>query len=430
LPNGQGSHDPPTIYLTLSDACRKLSTLIQLRTVVRRSIAAGETNAVLSRRQQFSASFRGLGFLARGFEPLAALALTLFLALSLSLSPARAQTALPPNTDGQVMPEIPLRLRVAPGTSYAILRLLDPLTPLTILGVSTDRGWLRVQVPDGTMGWVSAEYVNVFIDLLAEFPHGGAARLTPDVAAHVAQVYALGQARGNNPNVFAKVGDSITVSILTLNPIGDGIYNLGEYTYLEDVIDFYRAGATRDGHNSFNETPLAAAIGWTTYRVLDPAESDPALCSPSESPLLCEYRLLKPSVSLIMLGTNDVSILDTASYRANLETIVQLSEAQGIIPILTTIPDRDGFEERSRVFSQIIANVAAEYAIPLIDYGGAMSALGRDAFDEDNVHPSVPPKGYEGAADFREFNLRYGYVLRNLTALQMLDAVWRTTTAG
>lgn len=365
---------------------------------------------------------------AGGQRIFCALTLVLVMAL-LTFAPiaARQTTLLPPNTDGQVMLDSPLRLRVAPGTSSTILRLLDPLTPLTILSVSTDRGWLRVQVSDGVMGWVSAQYVDVFIDLAAEFPNGGAVRLTTDVSAHIAQVYAVGQARGNHPNVFAKVGDSITVNILTLNPIGDGIYDLAEYAYLEDVINFYRSGKTRDGHNSFNETPIAAGIGWTTYRVLDPAESDPTLCSPGESPLMCEYRLLKPSVAIIMLGTNDVSILETGNYRANLQTIIEISEAQGIIPILTTIPDRDGFEERSRIFSQIIANVAAEYHIPLIDYGGAMQALGRDAFDEDNVHPSVPPKGYEGAADFREFNLRYGYVLRNLTALQVLDAVWRAT---
>jgi hypothetical protein len=32
--------------------------------------------------------------------------------------------------------------------------------------------------------------------------------------------------------------------------------------------------------------------------------------------------------------------------------------------------------------------------------------------------------GVRGSADFRTYNLGYGYVIRNLTALQMLDAVW------
>ena len=350
-------------------------------------------------------------------------ALALLLLLCFAPAPTLAQTA----PDAQVMADVQLRLRSAFSTSSPIITLLDPLTPLAVLGVSPERDWLRVQIPNGTMGWVSAEYVDIFIDLDAAFPGGMGARLTPDVQAHIAQVYAFGQARGNHPDVFAKVGDSITVNILTLNPIGDGIYDLGEYAYLEGVIDFYRGGETRDGHNSFNETPLAAEIGWTTYGVLDPAENDPDYCRVGESPLMCEYRLLKPSISIIMLGTNDVGILEEEHYRNNLNLIVNLSEGEGVIPILTTIPLRDGFEERSQIFNRIVMEVAQQHAIPLVDYGGAMLALGRDGFDEDNVHPSVPPKGYEGAADFREFNLRYGYVLRNLTALQMLDAVWRAT---
>jgi len=56
-----------------------------------------------------------------------------------------------------------------------------------------------------------------------------------------------------------------------------------------------------------------------------------------------------------------------------------------------------------------------------------MLPLGSDGYDLDKVHPSVPPKGYAGAADFRAPNLHYGYVIRNLTALQMLDLVWRAT---
>ncbi|MFN8563236.1 MAG: hypothetical protein U0703_16850 [Anaerolineae bacterium] len=80
-------------------------------------------------------------------------------------------------------------------------------------------------------------------------------------------------------------------------------------------------------------------------------------------------------------------------------------------------------------FNQIVTEIAAEYAIPMVDYGGAMLALGDGGLDLDGVHPSVPPKGYEGAADFSADNLYYGYVVRNLTALQILDAVWRSTAS-
>ncbi len=193
------------------------------------------------------------------------------------------------------------------------------------------------------------------------------------------------------------------------------------------VIDFYAAGETRDRRNSFDDHSLAAQIGWTTYGVLDPNQSDPGVCQPDEPPLLCEYRVLKPSVAIIMFGTNDVGVLDSARYRANLDRITGLTEAMGIIPILSTIPLRAGYEDRSRAFNRIIIDVADQHHVPLLDYGGAMLALGRAGFDLDGVHPSVPPMGFDGAADFRAANLRYGYVIRNLTALQMLDAVWRAT---
>lgn len=332
--------------------------------------------------------------------------------------------------DAQVMADTALRLRAAPTTESDILRLLEGATPLTVLGVTLEQDWLNVRVPDGTIGWVSAEYVDVFIDLDALFPpSAGEVRLSADVIAHIQQVYAQGQSLGNNPNVFAKVGDSITVSSLTLHPVGVGLYTLGDYAYLQGVIDFYAAGETRDGRNAFNDESVAAGIGWTTYAVLDPEEADLEFCLPGEMPLLCEYRLLRPSVALIMYGTNDIGVLESLQYRANLDRIVTLTEAQGIIPVLTTVPVRVDYEARTREFNQIVTEVALEHQIPLLDYGAAMQPLGLAGLDLDQVHPSPPPKGYEGAADFRESNLGYGYVVRNLTALQMLDAVWRVTAA-
>ncbi len=344
---------------------------------------------------------------------------------------AYAQTS----PDAQVIDGISLRLRAAPSLDAPILSMLEPRTPLTVLGLSSDRDWLQVETVNAegtsTLGWVYREYVDLNLDLDAAFPEGAASIRLPDpVVTHIRQLYAVGQQRGNRANVFAKVGDSITVSILTLNPIGEGLYKLADYGYLQDVIDFYTPALTRNGHNSFNEETVAAAIGWTTYRVLDPEEGDPDLCASDELPLLCEYRLIQPSVSLIMFGTNDVSVLIPEHFRFNLGKIVDLTEAQGIIPILTTIPVREGYEDRVPQFNAIIVGVAQQHALPWVDYGGAMLALGADGLDLDGAHPSIPPKGYTGAADFSTPNLRYGYVLRNLTALQMLDAVWRTTAGS
>lgn len=348
------------------------------------------------------------------------------LLLLLGVSAASGQQAA---ADAEVVETDYLNLRAAPTTTSAVLTLLAPETPLTIVGVTVDHTWLQVRLTSGITGWVAAQYVNVHIDLNAIFPSGGSGtRLPDDVVAHIRQVYAAGQQLGNHADVFAKVGDSITVSIFTLNPIGDGLYNLGDYAGLQAVIDYFSRRETRSGVNSFNDTPIAAKIGWTTFGVLDPDASDPGVCQADELPLLCAYRVLQPAFAIIMFGTNDVGILDANDYRANLNRIVALSEAQGVIPILSTFPQREGYEERSQIFNTIVVQVAAAHAIPLLDYGGAMLPLGRGGFDADGVHPSPPPNGYEGAADFRAENLHYGYVIRNLTALQLLDAVWRAVT--
>ncbi|MBC8100574.1 MAG: hypothetical protein H7Y11_14120, partial [Armatimonadetes bacterium] len=63
--------------------------------------------------------------------------------------------------------------------------------------------------------------------------------------------------------------------------------------------------------------------------------------------------------------------------------------------------------------------------VPLWDYAAALDPLVNFGLDTDGVHPSIPPMGTDGAADFHDYNLPYGYVMRNLTALQQLDLVWR-----
>jgi hypothetical protein len=54
-----------------------------------------------------------------------------------------------------------------------------------------------------------------------------------------------------------------------------------------------------------------------------------------------------------------------------------------------------------------------------------MAGLPRGGLSDDGLHPSASPAGYQGAADFNGDNLQYGYVMRNLTMLQVLDTVWR-----
>lgn len=250
--------------------------------------------------------------------------------------------------------------------------------------------------------------------------------LPTDVIVNIRQVYDFGRLIGNRPTVFSKVGDSITVSDNFLHPIGYGVYDLGDYGYLRAVIDFYRQTPARTG-NSFNNVSLAAGVGWSAWAVLQPEFADTEHCLPDEMPLVCEYRMSEPSLALIMFGTNEVSYMSAAAYRSWLVRIIDISEEMGVIPILSTLPDRHAWEDAIDRYNTVIRTLTAGRHLPLIEYAEALRPLPDRGLGWDGIHPSWAPDAYyTGAARFTPDNLRYGYVVRNLTALQTLDRVWRS----
>ncbi len=253
--------------------------------------------------------------------------------------------------------------------------------------------------------------------------------LTDDVIDHMHEIYALGQRLGNRSGVFSKIGDSITVSYQFLYPFGMGQYALGRYTDLEPIIDYFGRVNARDG-NSFVNPSLAAHVGWTAYAAIDPNNADPDECAPDETPLVCEYRLVRPSVALIMFGTNDAGFADLSAFRYNMRRIVQISLGMGVIPVISTIPNRPTAAANVIDFNDAIREIAEELHVPLWDYHAALDSLPDQGLAADNVHPSYPPTDEATTTNFRPPYLDYGYNVRNLTALEMLYAVWWHTQVG
>lgn len=256
-------------------------------------------------------------------------------------------------------------------------------------------------------------------------PAQGYAGYVSGISAHARQVFQLGQRLGNRPNVFSKVGDSITASPLFLSPIGVGQYNLRSYTELQGLIDFYSASNARGNDNSFYNTSLAAKVSWRAQSVLSPDQADPAYCNAGETPLACEYRLVRPSVALIMLGTNDVPFTTDVDFEFDMRQVVQVTLQSGVIPVLSTIPPlfRTGLDGRAEQLNVIIVKLAHEYDIPLWDYWSALQGLPNSGMASDGVHPDWAPQGHN--ADFAAEYLQYGTVVRNLTALYVLDGIRR-----
>ena len=72
--------------------------------------------------------------------------------------------------------------------------------------------------------------------------------------------------------------------------------------------------------------------------------------------------------------------------------------------------------------------MANERRLPLLEFWAALQGLPHQGIDPDNVHPSVytTGSGNASAAVFTDAALRFGYNVRNLTALLMLERLRQT----
>jgi hypothetical protein len=345
----------------------------------------------------------------------------------------------------RVIPDT-LNVRERPSATAPVI---GQFTRGTLLRVTGWDGtvWVYVTPVDGgIVGWAHREYLDfpdgfdpASLPIINATGTGGdsaepppapviaagiPAGVVPTVGSAARAIFLNGQALGNRADVFAKVGDSITDMPMFLFAIGAGQQQLGDYAYLQAVINYFSGS-----FNSFANVSAAAHGGWTSFDLLNPAQNYlPGVCGADETPLACEYRVSRPSVALIMIGTNDIYYgVDSAAYRANLETIVQISLDRGVIPVLSTIPDNlidPAMGARVPEFNDIIRSVAGAYGVPLWDYWLALQALPNKGLAGDGLHPSFDPAPGTSAI-FTAEHLQYGFNVRNLTALLVLNAVWQ-----
>jgi hypothetical protein len=254
------------------------------------------------------------------------------------------------------------------------------------------------------------------------------------MATHLEAVLQLGEILGNQPDVFIKVGDSISANPYFLVPLGTPTYNprnpsvAGSYTGLAATIDYFRSQTVDGtGANSFNHVGVAEHAGWMSFSVLDPSLNPPSTPGsgivPSLSPLENEIRLTHPSIALIMLGTNDISFnVPAGTFENNLLQIGQLALRDGVIPVFSSVPNHPyggpGNVTRMYQFNQIISNVATALDVPFWNYWAALQSLPNAGLSADSVHPSVYPGG---AGYLTTPALNYGFNMRNLTAVEVLQ---------
>lgn len=288
----------------------------------------------------------------------------------------------------------------------------------SVLARSADSRWLRLELR-GLEAWVPAN-AGTLSGSIAALPVGGSAPtptatpppltgpVLPAVSERAREIYRRGLALGNNPRAFAKVGDCMSVPPFFLAPFDRGEYRLGTtYAYLQDTITNFSGSFERDS--------FAARDGLNVKSLFDPLWSDPTLCPPDESPLSCEYRLHQPSLAFISLGTNG-AWQTNEEYERYLRQIIDFSIERGVLPILST--KADNLEGGDR-FNQVMAKLAAEYQLPLWNFALAARAL-PNAGLVDPYHLTWGQAYFDRPGPFTT-----GWQVRNLTALQSLDAVWR-----
>lgn len=236
--------------------------------------------------------------------------------------------------------------------------------------------------------------------------------IIPTVMPTMKTVYKQGIEIGNNPAVFIKIGDGeiSTVWFLTQYDLEPANYHLGSHTDLLPVINQFSG--------SFGRVGLAAGRGYNTSIILGLVPAGTPGCEPGESRLACEICTTRPAFALISLGTNQVwqpGIFET-EYRLIVESLLE----SRVVPILATKADN---LEGDHQINQIITRIAYDYNLPLWNFWLAVQPLPEQGLQADREHLTYAYSDFSNLTKFL-----YAWPWRNLTALQVLDAVYRAVT--
>lgn len=223
------------------------------------------------------------------------------------------------------------------------------------------------------------------------------------------EVYQRGLESGNDPNAFSKTGDCQNVLPTFLAPFASTEnYHLGEFTALQETIDHF-AG-------SFDRLSAATDNGYNVASVLSPLWANRQICNGGETPLQCEERLHNPSITIINMETWWQQ-RPASEYEAYLSQIVEFWLAQGVVPIVGTKADN---LEGDNGINAAIVRVADRYELPLWNFWLAVQQSPTRGLSEDGFHLTYARDFYDDPA-----RLEAGWPIRNLSALEALDAVWR-----
>ncbi len=232
----------------------------------------------------------------------------------------------------------------------------------------------------------------------------------PVVSQRAKEIYKQGIANGNDPSRFSKVGDCQVIRQYFLGyfDANNNDWRLGEnFSKYKEVLSQF--------HGSYYRLSMAVRTGFNVASVLSAINSDPKVCKPGETPLECEIRDWNPSIVLISMETWTPN-RPTAAYEGYLRKIVDYAIAHNVLPILATKADN---LEGDNSINQMVARIAYEYDIPLWNFWAAAHPLPDHGLTGDGFHLVNGPSLLNGDG------LKIAWNVRNYTALQTIDKVWR-----
>ena len=234
--------------------------------------------------------------------------------------------------------------------------------------------------------------------------------VVPVVSQRAKEIYQRGLANGNDPTRFSKIGDCQVIRQYFLGYFdkGNDAWRFGNsLPKYKDVLAQF--------HGSYFRLSMSVRTGFNVASVLSAINSDPNVCKAGETPLECEFRDWNPSIAIISMETWTEN-RPTAAYEGYLRKIVDYVISQNVLPILATKADN---LEGDNSINQMIARVAYEYDIPLWNFWAAAQPLPNHGLLEDGFHLT------NGTSMLHDEGLQIAWNVRNLTALQALDKVWR-----
>jgi len=242
--------------------------------------------------------------------------------------------------------------------------------------------------------------------------------ITAYVADSIRAIAAAPGGADKDPAVFAKIGGGSTanVNFMQCFAVEPAIQDLPPAASLQATIEHFNS-VDLGGVTAFNRLSVAAMPGF----------SSDDLVSGAPTPVNAEVEAIKPRFAQVLVGTHDLEKDQPGqlwSFAENLLTMVDALTVNGVVPILSTIPQRtdlpakDIFTPR---YNAVLRAVAQGRQIPLVDLNLALAGLPMAGVVDNGELSVFVSAMVDRPCHFGELAITNGYNVRNLESLRSLD---------